>query len=234
MVQMVFKSQSGGQLPFIQVTESPIHSSATFLNKNQTVDFTKTEISQNNASNDALLNFQPIPEKISLQSKQSTPYFMPQYINQNGKIPSVGVTFAEEAKAFQTQKKIIVQTQKGKKQLLPIYIRQTSTTSVPVINGKISGSRFISDSASLLNYCVKWCKNVYFKSVILRAVHNTGTLLLIFPGKSSHYVQFVYNKSACSDCQRLFREQIFPAEVKVFHSFTAFADWMKKQFVCHA
>ena len=117
MVQMVFKSQSGGQLPFIQVTESPIHSSATFLNKNQTVDFTKTEISQNNAPNDALLNFQPIPEKISLQSKQSTPYFMPQYINQNGKIPSVGVTFAEEAKAFQTQNKIIVQTQKEKKQL---------------------------------------------------------------------------------------------------------------------
>ena len=163
MVQMVFKSQSSGQLPFIQINDLPLHSSSVFPNENQ-----------------------------------------------NGKVPSVGVTFAEEAKAFQTQKKIIVQTQKEKKQLLPIYIRQTSTTAVPVINGKISGSRFISDSASLLNYCVKWCKNVYFKSVILRAVHNTGTLLLIFPGKSSHYVQFVYNNSACSDCQRLFREQIFP------------------------
>ena len=187
MEQMVFKSQSNGQLPLIQINNLPLHSSSVFPNENQ-----------------------------------------------NGENSAVGLTFAKEAQAFHARKKITVQTKKENRCLLPIYVRQTSTASVPVINGKISGSRFISDSASLLNYCVKWCKNVYFKSVILRSVHNTGTLLLIFPGKSSHYVQFVYNKSACSDCQRLFREQIFPAEVKVFHSFTAFADWMKKQFGYHA
>lgn len=151
-----------------------------------------------------------------------------------------GVTFAQEAQRFKklTPKISDVFTQpthtEKKRTVLKIHTLQEKK-SIPVINTSIYGSRFISDTASLLDYCMKWCKSVYFGRVILRAIHNTGTLLLIFPGKAHHFIQFVHGKSSLTEAQRQFQNQVEKTDkVIVFHSFQNFSDWMKKQFLCHA
>ncbi len=149
-------------------------------------------------------------------------------LHQKEEAPAVGLTFAEEAQAFCAKKKIAIQNQSEPRRLMPIYIRQ-ATKTVPVVTGKISGARFIFDSPSLLNYCTKWCQSVYADTVIIRTIHHTGTVLLILPGKGTHYVQFVYHNNALSEAQRMFQQQIAPATVNVFHAFTPFADWIKKQ-----
>lgn len=148
---------------------------------------------------------------------------------------SVGVTFAQEAKAFQKKK----HTQKketsafGTRQTIKIQSTPTAK-EIPVITRSISGTRFIYDTVSLFNYCVNWCKSVYFGRVVLRAIHNTGTLLLIFPGKAAHYIQFVYKNNPLSEMQRQFQSEIMPADVKIFRSFSDFSVWMKSQVPCDA
>lgn len=148
---------------------------------------------------------------------------------------SIGVTFAQEAKAFQqkkhTQKK--EPTAFGARQAIKIQSTQTAK-EIPVITRSISGTRFIYDTVSLFNYCVNWCKSVYFGRVVLRAIHNTGTLLLIFPGKAAHYIQFVYKNNPLSEIQRQFQSEIMPADVKIFRSFSDFSAWMKSQVPCDA
>ena len=145
----------------------------------------------------------------------------------------IGVTFAQEAKCFQKTlhtpdtlfKKMDKDNQRKK-----IYVRNLDTyRRVPIVGTGISGSRYIYDNNSLLDYCMKWCKSVYFGRVVMRAIHNTGTLLLVFPGKALYFVQFLYGSSGMTEAQRKFQSDVFPTNVLEFHSFISFSNWMKKQ-----
>lgn len=152
---------------------------------------------------------------------------------QSGSQNKIGVTFAQEAKNYRSERQeaenIFKKTHKDI-QRKKIYVRNLDTyKSIPVVSSGISGSRYIYDNNSLLDYCMKWCKSVYFGRVVLRAIHNTGTLLLIFPGKAMHFVQFLYGKSGTTEAQRKFQSDIFPVNVLEFHSFVSFSNWMKKQ-----
>lgn len=146
----------------------------------------------------------------------------------------IGVSFAQEAKDFCFKKRnIFIQNANPQRHILPIYIHQ-ATHKIPVVNKRISGSRLIYDSASLLNYCIKWCQSVYYGKIELHAICNSGTLLIVFPKKSSHFIQFIYNKSAPSESQRQFQLSVYPSSVLVFHSFMEFAHWIKNQGVYDA
>lgn len=145
----------------------------------------------------------------------------------------IGVTFAQEAKNFHktnlNTENLFKQTHKDI-QRKKIYVRNLEThKNIPVVSTGISGSRYIYDNNSLLDYCMKWCKSVYFGRVVLRAIHNTGTLLLIFPGRAMHFIQFLYGNAGTTESQRKFQSEISPVNVLEFHSFTSFSNWMKKQ-----
>ena len=153
--------------------------------------------------------------------------------NKLGLENKVGVTFAQEAQNYH---KKICKSENVFKPLdkdikrKKIYVRNLEVNrTIPIVSTGISGSRYIYDNNSLLDYCMKWCKSVYFGRVVLRAIHNTGTLLLIFPGKAMHFIQFLYGKAGRTEAQRKFQDDIFPVNVLEFHSFSSFSNWMKKQ-----
>lgn len=247
MTQLTFKSLSTGQLPLVQICKTPeapsdIISKKNLLNSDQTHLLNQPAFTSDlpfTAKNDTLFSQEADSSPLSAMkppARQTENIFASQnirYVSSPRKKLSLGLTFAEEAKVFQEKKKIKLQTKSDSARLVPIYIRQ-ATRTVPVVSKHISGARFIFDSPSLLNYCMKWCQTVYADSVVLRPIPHTGTVLLIFPRKSAHYVQFVYHNGVCNEPQRLFQQQIAPIDVKVFHAFTPFADWIKKQTQCEA
>lgn len=146
---------------------------------------------------------------------------------------SIARAIAKEAKAFKLKKKQAESKVFAPSQTVKIH-STGSVKDIPIITKPITGSRLIYDTLSLFNYCLDWCKSVYLGRVVLRTIHNTGTLLLIFPGKAAHYIQFVYKNSLLSETQRQFQSEIMPAEVEVFRSFSEFAAWMKNQVPCDA
>lgn len=98
---------------------------------------------------------------------------------------------------------------------------------IPVINSTVCGSRLINDTPSLLDYCLKWCKTIFPNQIIFRAVHNTGTLLMIIPGGRLYFIQFIYGKETQNDFQKAFQCQIAPQPLFIFRSFQAFSAFMK-------
>lgn len=247
MQQLILKTNTKipQNLPIIDICEtyqSPKTETPNIIVKNQDSETIHTDNTITENDNHETKSFSQEENNTPLTTKFKPKAFVCFKDDTNEEYTGFGVTFAQEAQKYKKSTPKIsdifiqpTQPQPQKKRtILKIHTLQEKKP-IPVINTSISGSRFISDTASLLDYCMKWCKNVYFGRVILRAIHNTGTLLLIFPGKAHHFIQFVHGKSSLTEAQRQFQNQVEKTDkVIVFHSFQNFSDWMKKQFLCQA
>ncbi|MBQ3117107.1 MAG: hypothetical protein IJC11_02150 [Alphaproteobacteria bacterium] len=245
MQQLILKTNTKipQNLPIVDICETyqnPKTESKNIIVKNQDSESFHTD---NTVTENAFDETKPVlPEKTdtSLTTNFKPKAFVCFKDDTKETYTGFGVTFAQEAQKYKKStpkiSDVFIQPAQHEKKrtVLKIHTLQEKKP-IPVINTSICGSRFISDTASLLDYCMKWCKSVYFGRVILRAIHNTGTLLLIFPGKAHHFIQFVHGKSSLTEAQRQFQNQIEKTDdVIVFHSFQNFSDWMKKQFLCQA
>lgn len=100
---------------------------------------------------------------------------------------------------------------------------------IPVVNTTLSGSRLITDTSSLMDYCLKWSKAIYPGRIIFRSIHNTGSLLMIIPGGRIYFLQFLYGKEKQNDYQKAFQCQVAPQPVFIFRSFPDFSFWLKQK-----
>lgn len=237
MHQIIIKSnQNKCCLPIIDIEEKFMAKDIDDNNENKINLVDKTTASSINNDAKEIVSME---KNRNLEEKQS---FEPKAFmcfcgsdNKENLENKIGVTFAQDAKNYHKETLSpddLFKQSRFNRSRKKIYVRNLDAhKSIPVINTGISGSRYIYDNNSLLDYCMKWCKSVYFGRVILRAIHNTGTLLLIFPGQAMYFVQFVYGKSDLTETQRKFQKEISPVQVLEFHSFVSFSIWMKKQII---
>ncbi len=114
-----------------------------------------------------------------------------------------------------------------KKKPIQAYMRSIDDkVGLKVIAAPISGSYFIRDTPSLLDYCLKWCKSVYPNKVIFRSIQNTGTLLMVVPNDTVYFIQFIYGKDMQNMYQKDFQYHINPTEILIFKTFPAFQEFV--------
>ncbi len=92
-----------------------------------------------------------------------------------------------------------------------------------------SSVRSVFNTATLTEYCIKWCRNIYENRAILRPIRHTQTLILSIPEKENYFIQFAYGSTPLTDVQMRFQSEVQPTPVYVFHQFNEFLLFIKNK-----
>lgn len=117
--------------------------------------------------------------------------------------------------------------------LKPIKTRSVKTklsegkeqTTLCVYRSKPESSLPIFDTASFLDYALKWVKTVY-PTILFYPIHNSGTLLVVFSDKSYKFIQFIYKDDKQSLTQEFFKSTLPKEDFCIFRKFKDFCNWM--------
>ncbi len=193
---------------------NPIHSNTVSTSSNASTDTTKNILTNK-----------------ELPSNNQTEANLNRTTQLNRHLEDILYTIAtlnqQDKKNTNTQKEKNSSTKRNRVQLELRTLGQRAP--IPVISKNISGNRFIHDTDTLLNYCLKWCRDIYPHQTAFRAIHNTGTMLLVLPNGQIHFIQFIYGRDIPSTQQKAFQYLIAPQPIHIFKNFNMFANWIKEK-----
>ncbi len=101
---------------------------------------------------------------------------------------------------------------------------------IPITNAMISGSRFIKDTKTLVDYCREWLDATRAQNFTCIAMPAVQTYLIINTQGDVHFVQFAYKKSFLSPTQIAFRTRLnkMGKKMHIFNDFQSFANFINK------